>query len=128
MNGDKTINATSATASIPSGYLVDEPDWITDGYAAYTFTIPSGVHVVELVAEANSHHYPEVFMRVYSNNKDWAYSDTDSYVTIYENIGVTPNKQYTVMVELDPPGGAISRFYIRYSPEINKEPHTITDY
>lgn len=66
-------------------------------------------------------------MRVYSNNKDWGFSDTDSYVEIYENIGVTPNKQYTVSVELDP-GGAISRFYIKYSPEINKQTPTIIDY
>lgn len=127
INSDKTINATSATASIPSGYLVNELYWITDGYNAYTFTIPNGVHVVELGAEANSHHYPETFMRVYSNNKDWGFSDTDSYVEIYQNIGVTPNKQYTVSVELYP-GGAISMFYIKYSPEINKEPPTITDY
>lgn len=67
-------------------------------------------------------------MRVYSNNKDWGFSDTDSYVEIYENIGVTPNKQYTVTVELDPPGGAISTFYIKYSPEINNQTPTITDY
>lgn len=127
INSDKTINATSATASIPSGYLVNEPDWITDGYNAYTFTIPNGVHVVELGAEANSHHYPETFMRVYSNNKDWGFSNIDSYVEIYQNIGVTPNKQYTVSVELDP-GGAISMFYIKYSPEINKQTPTVTDY
>ena len=127
INGDKTINATSATASIPTGYLVNEPYWITDGFVYEDITIPNGVHVVEVYLEANSHHYPETFMRIYSKTKEWGHSDTDSYVTIHENIGVTPNKRYIVSVDLDP-GGAIETFYIKYSPEINSRTPSVTDY
>lgn len=127
INGDKTINATSATANIPTGYLVNEPYWITDGFAYEDITIPNGVHVVEVCLEANSHHYPDTFMRIYSKTKEWGHSDTDSYVAIYENIGVTPNKRYIISVDLDP-GGAITCFYIKYSPEINKQTPTVTDY
>ena len=48
---------------------------------------------------------------------------TDGY------IGVTPNKEYTVTVSADSPDRVyIDRFYIEYSPEINKQTPTITDY
>lgn len=94
----------------------------------YSITIPNNVHVVEVYAAGSSHHYEEASMRVFSTKKYWGESDTGQYVEISEYIGVTPNKQYSVTVDIVPPGADIESFYIRYSPEINNKTPTVTDY
>lgn len=97
-----------------------------------TITIPNGVKVIEVYAAAIAGNYEAtVLIEVSSNNKVWLAntSVTSTYVDGY--VGVTPNKQYTVKVRganSDNPVTYINSFYIKYSPEINKQTPTVTDY
>ena len=72
--------------------------------------------------------YP-IFISV-SGHKPWLRNDDYYDVETDGYIGVTPNKQYTVTVSADIDHGRvfIDRFYIEYSPEINKQTPTVTDY
>ena len=65
-----------------------------------------------------------------SGNKPWLSNDDYYDVETYGYIGVTPNKQYTVTVSADIDQGRvfIDRFYIEYSPEINKQTPDVYDY
>ena len=65
-----------------------------------------------------------------SGNKSWLRNEDFYDVETDGYIGVTPNKQYTVTVSAYSPKNRvyIDRFYIEYSPEINKQTPTITDY
>lgn len=97
-------------------------------------TIPNGIHVIEVYAEASGGHefdYP-LWMTVSSNNKQWYHGSNggDGSVSFQGYIGVTQNKQYSISVLARLRGGdsTIDRFYIRYSPEINKKTPTIYDY
>ena len=65
-----------------------------------------------------------------SGNKSWLRNEDFYDVETDGYIGVTPNKQYTVKVSADTDYGYayIDSFYIEYSPEINKQTPTITDY
>ena len=95
-----------------------------------TITIPSGVKVINVYASCYSRgtDFP-IFIRV-SGNKRWLSNDDYYEVVTVGYIGVTPNKQYTVTVSADIDYGLvfIDRFYIEYSPEINKQTPTVTDY
>ena len=95
-----------------------------------TITIPSGVKVINVYASCYSKGTSlPIFIGV-SGNKRWL-SNVDVYdVETDGYIGVTPNKQYTVEVSADTNYGRvfIDRFYIEYSPEINKQTPTTTDY
>ena len=114
--------------------MVDEQNTYNDDIIR-TITIPSGIKVIKVYAEASASHeldYP-LWMTVSSNNKQWYHGSNDGNgleVAFLGYIGVTPNKQYSVRVLATVRGGDsyIDRFYIKYSPEINKEPPTITDY
>lgn len=69
----------------------------------------------------------QVYMSIGSNNKEW-YTDTqDSSVIFYKYIGVTPNKQYTVTLDIIATSSSY-RLQIKYSPEINNKTPTIYDY
>lgn len=131
--GGTTFSASPATVSVPTGYLVDEKNTYTNDITR-TITIPNGVHVIEVYAYANGEHemeYP-LFMTVSSNNKQWYHGSNggDGPVAFQGYIGVTQNKQYSVRVYAGVRGGDsyIDRFYIRYSPEINKQTPDIYDY
>ena len=132
MGGGVTISATPATEIvIPTGYLAKEQTFYT---VTKTITIPNGINVIELNAENNYDSSGDteayVSITVSSNNKQWCSNGDLNSVWCSEYIGVTPNKQYTVTVE---PGGEFDNsytayFYIKYSPEINKQTPTVTDY
>ena len=95
-----------------------------------TITIPSGVKVIDVYASCYSNETEYPISISVSGNKSWL-SNVDYYdVETDGYIGVTPNKQYTVTVSADTPNGRvyIDSFYIEYSPEINKQTPTITDY
>lgn len=120
--------------SVPTGYLVDERN-IHDDDITRTITIPNGIHVIEVYAEANEYYeyyYTPLYMTVSSNNKQWYHdsNDGDGSVSFQGYIGVTQNKQYTIRVHTRDRNhdSSIDRFYIRYSPEINNKTPTVTDY
>lgn len=99
------------------------------------FTIPNGVKVIEVYASAYisdniiSHI---INLCVYSGSGErWISKDDehDVFHTVY--VGVTPNKEYyvyTLAETRENDDCKIDRFYIKYSPEINKQTPTITDY
>ena len=132
VGGGLTISASSATEIVPTGYLVNEEKTYDDDITR-TITIPNGIHVIEVYANASSSHeqdYP-FYMTVSSNNKQWYYgSDYSEMVTFQGYIGVTQNKQYSIRVLTRVRGSEsyIDRFYIKYSPEINNKTPTIYDY
>lgn len=69
----------------------------------------------------------QVYMSIYSDNKTW-YTDTqDGDVIFVGYIGVTPNKQYNVTLDIIAVSSSY-RLQIEYSPEINKQTPTVTDY
>lgn len=99
-----------------------------------TITIPNGIHVIEVYAEAIGEHMIDghpLYLFVSSNNKQWYHGrDDDDSVSFQGYIGVTQNKQYSIGVFTRTRGGdsSIDSFYIRYSPEINNKTPTVTDY
>ena len=130
--GGVVFSASPATVSVPTGYLVYQEDV---GYINRTITIPNGVSVVEVYGRAiNIDSEPaEVSIVVVNNytNKAWLSSYNSDDVEIRGYVGVSPNKRYSIRVSTNTHTGAsseIETFYIKYSPEINKEPPTITDY
>lgn len=96
-------------------------------------TIPNGVKVIEVYGYAymnNETHYG-IQMKVKSNNKVWAEANGDEAAEFNRYIGVTSNKQYTINMYARSRMGedyTIETFYIKYSPEINKQTPTVTDY
>lgn len=128
VGGGLTISASPATIDIPTGYLVNEDDYGSG--IARTITIPNGIHVIEVYAvgrNEDSSTDEQVYMSIGSNNKEW-YTDTqDSSVVFYKYIGVTPNKQYTVTLDIIATSSSY-RLQIKYSPEINNKTPTIYDY
>lgn len=64
-------------------------------------------------------------------NEEWVSANGNYGAIARGYIGVTPNKQYTVELyirsRLDDTVIAY-RYYIKYSPEINKQTPTVTDY
>lgn len=132
--GGVTFSASPATVSIPTGYLVDESNTIVD-YITKTITIPNGVKVIDVYASCYTPdpETPPITIEVSSTNSDyntWLRNDDYYAVSTQGYIGVTPNKQYTVTVSAITHEGnvCIDRFYIEYSPEINNQTPTITDY
>lgn len=130
--GGLTFTASPATEIvIPTGYLINE----TNTYdITRTITIPNGVKVIEVYAEASSDNQVEsemVYINVSSSNKSW-YGSSGNYGAIIRGyVGVTPNKQYAVALSVNSrlDNTAIAyRYYIKYSPEINKQTPTVTDY
>lgn len=112
--------------------MIDEQNTYNDDITR-TITIPSGIHVIEVYAEASAQYDNEMrlFMTVSSNNKQWYYGgNNDELIAFRGYIGVTQNKQYSIRVRVSVRGGDpyIDRFYIRYSPEINKQTPDIYDY
>lgn len=95
-----------------------------------TITIPNGIHVIDVHAVGtleNSSTDEQVYMSIYSNNKTWYTDAQDGDIIFNGYIGVTPNKQYTVTLDII----AVSSSYllqIKYSPEINNKTPTVTDY
>lgn len=95
-------------------------------------TIPNGVKVIEVYTSAhitdNTDHW--IGLNIVSGKisfSDGNYMSIDS--TAY--FGVIPNRHYSVYVETatrEMEDCEIDRFYIRYSPEINKKTPTVTDY
>lgn len=133
MGGGLTISASPATVSIPTGYLIDERNTYNDDILR-TITIPNGVKVIKVYAEASGSNELDspLFITVSSNNKQWyrGSNNGDGPVAFLGYIGVTQNKQYSIRVLATVRGGDsyIDRFYIRYSPEINKQTPDIYDY
>lgn len=135
MGGGTTFSASPATVSIPTGYLVDERNTYNNDITK-TITIPNGIHVIEVYAEASGDAETEnsytLWMIVSSNNKQWYHGSNGGYgsVSFQGYIGATQNKQYSITVHANARGGdsSIDRFYIRYSPEINNKTPTVTDY
>lgn len=135
MGGGTTFSASPATVSIPTGYLVDERNTY-DNDITRTITIPNGIHVIEVYAEASSEHEMiddyQLWMSVSSNNKQWYHGSNSDYdsVSFQGYIGVTQNKQYSIRVYANTRGAdsSIDIFYIKYSPEINNKTPTVTDY
>lgn len=130
--GGLTFTASPATELvIPTGYLADRSKF-TDNITE-TITIPNGVKVIEVYGYAymiNETHYG-IQMKVKSNNKVWAEASGDEAAEFNRYIGVTSNKQYTInMYAISRMGDdyTIETFYIKYSPEINKQTPTVTDY
>lgn len=113
---------------------MDEEDTF-DNSITITITIPNGVKVIEVFAEASANYDNpdyDVWLNIFSNNKPWydGSSNGDDVVAFTGYIGVTPNKQYSITVYSNLHAGwsTIDRFYIRYSPEINNQTPTVTDY
>ena len=98
-----------------------------------TITIPNGVKVIEVYGYTymdNETHYG-ISMKVNSNNKVWAEANGVEAAEFDRYIGVTSNKQYTIDMYARSRMGedyTIETFYIKYSPEINKQTPTVTDY
>ena len=114
---------------IPSGYLVNVSMTNVD-YITKTITIPSGVKVINVYASCYSRGVDDIISISVSGNKPWLSNDDYYDVATYGYIGVTPNKQYTVEVSADTPYRRvyIDSFYIKYSPEINKQTPDVYDY
>ena len=95
-----------------------------------TITIPSGVKVINVYASCFTQEAVCPISISVSGNKPWLRNDDYYDVETYGYIGVTPNKQYTVKASANTHHSRvyIDRFYIEYSPEINKQTPTITDY
>ena len=132
IRGGVVFSASPATVSIPTGYLIDERNTYNDDILR-TITIPNGIHVIEVYAEASGSHELDcpLFITVSSNNKQWYHGgNNDGPIAFRGYIGVTQNKQYSIRVHAGVRGGDsyIDRFYIRYSPEINKQTPDIYDY
>lgn len=66
------------------------------------------------------------------SNKTWFRKPVPDYdIDAHEYIGVTPNKQYTINLQAESRMGSATCYIsisIKYSPEINKQTPTITDY
>ena len=129
--GGVTISASSATVSVPTGYLVNEYD--CGSSITRTITIPNNVHVINAYAHAEnnsggaSDEYRDISVEIYRNNKKWGYNSSTGSVGCGRDIGVTPNKQYTVSMHANG-NDVYSVFQIRYSPEINNVTPDIYDY
>ena len=127
-----TFKDTPATEIvIPTGYLVDLSN--EDSDLNESFTIPNGVKVIEVHASAYITDYTShiINLYVYSSGGLWIFkqNERDAFHTVY--VGVTPNKNYYVHAYAETREGedcTIDRFYIKYSPEINKQTPTVTDY
>lgn len=98
-----------------------------------TFTIPNGVKVIKVYASAyitdGTNHY--ISLNVISIGGIWISINDIGIVSHTVYVGVTPNKEYcinTYAVTREGEDCKIDRFYIRYSPEINKKTPTVTDY
>lgn len=131
--GGVTISASPATASVPTGYLVNEYD--CGSSITRTITIPNNVHVINVYAYAKnnaggaSDEYRDVSVEIYRNNKKWGYNSNSNTGSVGCNrdIGVTPNKQYTVSMYAN--GNEVySIFQIEYSPTINNVTPDVYDY
>ena len=112
--------------------MIDERNTYNDDILR-TITIPNGVKVIKVYAEASGSNELDspLFMTVSSNNKQWYHGgNNDGQIAFLGYIGVTQNKQYSIRVRASVRGGDsyIDRFYIRYSPEINKQTPDIYDY
>lgn len=104
-------------------------------YITETITIPNGVHVVEVYGrDINIDSEPaEVSIGVFNNytNKAWLNSSNVVDVEFGGYVGVSLNKRYSTRVSTDTDTGAssdIQTFYIKYSPEINKQTPDVYDY
>lgn len=129
VGGGLTISASPATEIvIPTGYLLNEDDYGDN--ITRSIIIPNGVHVIRVHAVArneDSSTDEQVYMSIYSDNKTWYTDAQDGYVTFVGYIGVTPNKQYNVTLDIIAVSSSY-RLQIEYSPEINKQTPTVTDY
>lgn len=90
--------------------------------------------MIEVYVEGGSDNQIEserVYINVSSNNKSW-YGSSGNYDAIIRGyVGVTPNKQYTVKMMVNnrlDNTAIVYSYYIKYSPEINKQSPTVTDY
>lgn len=104
-----------------------------DGYGdniTRSIIIPNGVHVIRVHAVARNEYGStdeHVYMSIYSDNKTWYTDAQDGDVIFVGYIGVTPNKQYNVTLDIITISSSY-RLQIEYSPEINKQTPTVTDY
>lgn len=76
--GGVTISASPATASVPTGYLVNEYD--CGSAITRTITIPNNVHVIRAYAYAEnnsggaSDEYRDIRVDIYRDKKRWNYN------------------------------------------------------
>lgn len=131
MGGGVTISASSATVSVPTGYLVNEHD--CGSAITRTITIPNNVHVIRAYAYAEnnsggaSDEYRDIRVDIYRDKKRWKYHNSTGSVGCEVYVAVTPNKQYTVSMYAD--GNSVySSFSIEYSPNINSMHPDVYDY
>lgn len=99
-----------------------------------TFTIPNGVKVIKVYASAyitdSTEHYIALNVNSIGGNR-WIDTDGIGIVSHTVYVGVTPNKEYYIRTYAETremEDCTIDRLYIQYSPEINKQTPTVTDY
>lgn len=98
-----------------------------------TITIPNGVKVIEVYASAESEELSSnaVSLFVGSTNKTWFDDMVHNYtINFHGYVGVTPNKEYTILLQSESRLGltCYNGISIKYSPEINKQTPSVTDY
>ena len=96
-------------------------------YVAGTFTVPSGIHVIELYGDFNT-----IYVGVTPNTTHHIYIDITQHGHVHFEISVwcsTHNHVYTSDSFIADPGEEPSaNIRISWSPEINKISPTVTDY
>lgn len=128
VTGNVTIGA-ELEASVPTTetYLLE----VSDIDSTYTITVPAGVQVLKIVGAIDHENEGEVALNVYSVNgkKYWLslYDYEGAYGLRY--IGVTPNKSYTLRIDMSSSTGTESgTVWISYSQSINNQTPSVTDY
>lgn len=130
--GGLTFTASPATEIVVStGYLVDRSN--DENGLNDDFIIPNGVKVIEVYASAYISGGTEhiISLTVDSSSGQWIYTTGEGNTSHTVYVGVIPNKKYYTYIHAETREGEdckIDRFYIKYSPEINKQTPTITGY
>lgn len=103
-----------------------------DGSATRYITIPNGVKVIEVYASAKSKEISSNAVSLFVGSTETWFDDmVHNYaIDFHGYVGVTPNKKYTISVEGTSRLGIACyiSISIKYSPEINKQTPSVTDY
>lgn len=110
--------------------MINESD--IDGSATRYITIPNGVKVIEVYASAVSDKIDSNAVSLFvGSTKTWFGSMVHNYaIDFHGYVGVTPNKNYTINLQSGSRLGleCYISISIKYSPEINKQTPSVTDY
>lgn len=130
-----TFNITG-NVSFSANIEADVPDVDTNLFYSYgkdefTVTIPAGVKVIFIEADADSEPDDDLDVEIGSLNKRYDIDNSNTgYARASAYVGVTPGKQYTFYRSINSNTGTDSAgvFYAKYSKSINAKTPDVTDY